>query len=134
MKDEILSIELYNKAERITTTMEVIQVSENVFRATENDLFIEDLTVGTEFETLINEVGKHELVRIVKKSEFITRQFLWPANINIYSYKNWGDEIMKHGGFWQIDFGSVVTINLPKDSALNLDVLFKEIGLNISEL
>lgn len=134
MKDEILSIELYNKAERITTTMEVIQVSENVFRATENDLFTEDLTVGTEFETLINEVGKHELVRIVKKSEFTTRQFLWPANINIYNYKNWGDEIMKNGGFWQIDFGSVVTINLPKDSTLNLDILFKEIGLNISEL
>jgi len=134
MEDEVQSIELYDKALQITTTMAVIQLSQHIFRATENELFNDELTVGTEFETFVNKGGKHELIRIVRKTEFITRRFYWPAHLNIFDYQNWGDEIMKQGGFWQIDFGSIVTINLPKNSTINLDTLFQKIGLNVSEL
>lgn len=28
---------------------------------------------------------------------------------------------MKQGGFWQVEFGNVITINLPKDSKINID-------------
>jgi hypothetical protein len=36
-----------------------------------------------------------------------------------------GDEIIKHGGFWQVDFGGIATVNLPKDCKLDLERIFK---------
>jgi hypothetical protein len=32
---------------------------------------------------------------------------------------------MRQGGYWQVDFGSIVTINLPKDSTIDLDEILK---------
>jgi hypothetical protein len=36
-----------------------------------------------------------------------------------------GDEIIKQGGFWQVDFGGIATVNLPKNCNLDLDDIFK---------
>ena len=33
--------------------------------------------------------------------------------------------MMKCGGFWQVDFGGIATVNLPKNCELNLEDIFK---------
>ena len=125
MQGNLIQIEIYNKRQSMSAAIYVEQISDNIFRAVENELINCQLTLGTEFETRINKDGKHEIVRIVKASNFITKRFILSSQFNPSEYRLLGDEIMKHGGFWQVDFGSIVTVNLPKDSNLDLDEIFK---------
>ena len=100
----------------------------------ENEFFVCDLTLGTEFETRLHEDGHHEIVRILKESEFITRRFALTSQFKESEYQLLGDEIMKHGGFWQVDFGSFATINLPKDCILDIDEIFKTFDFKPTEI
>jgi hypothetical protein len=92
------------------------------------------LTLGTEFETRLNKDGKHEIIRIIKESEFITRRFSLTSQFKESEYRLLGDEIMKIGGFWQVDFGSIATINLPKDCKFDLDKIFKTFDFKPTEI
>lgn len=134
MRPEEIKIEVYDKREKSTTTLHVEKISAKVFRMTENDIFNCSLTLGTEFETRINEEGKHEIVRILKESGFNTRRFLLSPQLKTSYYELLGEEIIKQGGFWQVDFGGIATINLPKDSLWNIDDIFKEFGFYLSEI
>lgn len=134
MQTKTVEIEVYDKREKLTTTIQVEQLSDNIFRTTENEIFNCSLTLGTEFETQQNKDGKHEIVRIIKEAEFITRRFLLTSQFKESEYRLLGDEIMKQGGFWQVDFGSIATINLPKDCKLNIDEVFKTFGCILNEI
>lgn len=101
---------------------------------TENDIFNCKLTLGTEFQTRINEEEKNEIVRISKESDFTTRRFLLSPQFNNSDYRLLGDEIIKQGGFWQVDFGGMATINLPKNSSWSIDSVFKEFGFYLTEI
>ncbi len=129
-----VEIELYDKREKLTATIHVERLSDNVFRMTENEIFNCRLTLGTEFETRINKDGKHEITKIIKDSDYITRRFFLTSQFKESEYRLLGDEIMKQGGFWQVDFGSIATINLPKDSELNIDEIFKIFDFNPTEI
>jgi hypothetical protein len=134
MAAEEISIEVYNTKERITTNLSVAKLALNEFRMIENDIFNHNLTRGTEFETFINADGNHEILTILTKSPFITRRFLLTSQFTESEYRLLGDEITEQGGFWQVDFGGFVTINLPKESKLNLDEIFKMFDCNPAEI
>lgn len=134
METQEIKIFVYDKREKITSSCYVEQISENKFRMTENDLFNCHLTKGTEFETRINEDGNHEVIKIIKKSEFITRRFLLSTQYKESDYRVLGDELMKRGGFWQVDFGGIATVNIPKDFEFNVDQVMKELDLNLTEI
>ena len=134
MDSRDILIELYDKREKMTSSFYVNKLSDNVFRMTENDVFNYRLTFGTEFEARINQDGKHEIVRILKESPFETRRFMLNSQFTESEYKVLGDEIMKQGGFWQVDFGSIATINLPKDIDLSIDEIFKLFNFNPTEI
>jgi hypothetical protein len=129
-----MTIEIYDKRAGITTISEVEQISDNAFRAIVNELSNLNLTYGTEFETRQNKEGKYEIVRIIKESEFTTRRFLLNAQFKESEYALLGDEIMTQGGFWQVDYGSIAIINLPKDCTINLDEIFKTFDFNPTEI
>jgi hypothetical protein len=134
MNPKIVELELYDKRQYLTARIYVEQLSENVFKTTTNELFNPDLIFGTEFETRKNKEGKYEIVRILKKPEFITRKFLLTSQFKESEYRLLGDEIIKIGGFWQVDFGNIATINLPTNSKLNLDELFKNFDFHPAEI
>jgi hypothetical protein len=134
MQTMTVEIEVYDKREKLTTTIQVEQLSDNVFRTTENELFNCRLTIGTEFETRLNEDGKHEIIKITKDSDFVTRRFFLTPQFKESEYRLLGDEIMKQGGFWQVDFGGIATINLPRDSKLNIDEIFKIFDFKPTEI
>lgn len=75
--DETINIKVYDKVVRITTTMAAVPLSENIFRVTENEIINDELTVDTEFETRVNEAGRHEVVWIVKQSDYIPTGFCY---------------------------------------------------------
>lgn len=134
MQTKTVEIEVYDKREKLTTTIQVEQLSDNVFRTTENELFNCRLTLGTEFETRLNKDGKHEIIKITKDSDFVTRRFFLTPQFKESEYRLLGDEIMKQGGFWQVDFGGIATINLPRDSKLNIDEIFKIFDFKPTEI
>lgn len=125
MEKNPVQIEIYDKRLQLSTTIYVDKISDNIFRAVENEIFNCRLTLGTEFETRINKNGKHEIIRILKDSEYITKRFFLSSQFNQSEYRLLGDEIIKHGGYWQVDFGGIATVNLPKDCKLNLEEIFK---------
>lgn len=45
-----------------------------------------------------------------------------------------GDELMKRGGFWQVDFGGITTINIPKNFEYDIDEIMKIWGINLTEI
>ncbi|MBK0403148.1 hypothetical protein I5M27_09140 [Adhaeribacter sp. BT258] len=125
MKEKQIEIEIYDKEENSTTTFLVEKISENKFKLLDNDFFNSRYNLGTEIEIRINSEGKNEFVRIVKESKFVTRRFLLNSQFKESEYQLLGDEIEKQGGHWEVGFGSVAVINLPKNSKLDLDQIFK---------
>ena len=130
MQNETIIIEIYDKREYMSTSMYVDKISEHVFRATENEIFNCRLKRGTEFETRINKDGKHEIIRILKDSDYITTRFFLTSQFTESEYRLLGDEIIRHGGYWQVDFGTMATVNLPKNCELDLGKIFETFNFN----
>lgn len=124
-----VEIEVYDKREKVTTILCVKQITENQFKMIDNDLFNNQLTLGAEFETKINSENKHEVVKILKKSEFITRRFSLKSNYKESDYRMLGDELTKRGGFWQVDLGSIATVNIPKSFEFDINQVIKDLEL-----
>ena len=129
-----VEIKLYDKREKSTATLYVEQLAENKFRMTENDILNCRLTKGTEFESRINKEGHHEIVRITKDSEFTTRRFFLSPEYKESDYQVLGDELTKRGGFWQVDFGGIVTVNIPKVFEFDVDQVMKDLDLKLTEI
>ena len=134
MEPKEIKIEIYDKSEKSTATLYVEKISDTVFRMVDNAVLNYTLTLGTEFETQINKEGKHEIVRILKESDFTTRRFFLSPEFKTSDYELLGEEIIKQGGFWQVDFGGMATINLPKNSSWSIDSVFKEFGFYLTEI
>jgi hypothetical protein len=132
-EEGLLQIEIYDKREKHSEWVVVEQLSEKKFRVVENAVVIYRLKFGTEFETQINQDGQYEIVKITKRSEFKTKRFMLSPKFTQSEYQILGDEIMKQGGYWQVDFGSIATVNLPKDSTLDLDEIFRVFEVYPSE-
>ena len=124
-----VEIEVYNKKEKVTITLYVEQLFENKFRMIDNDLFNKELTFGVEFETKINSKNKHEVMKIVKESEFITRRFRLTPNYKESDYRMLGEELTKRGGFWQVDLGSIATVNIPRNFEFDINQVIKDLEL-----
>lgn len=133
-KMNAVKIVVYHKKEKVTTTLYVEQLSENKFRMTDNDFCNPKLTWGTEFATEINDQNKHEITKITKESEYITRRFRLTPNHKKSDYRMLGDELTKRGGFWQVDLGSIATINIPKEFEFDIDQVIKELDLKLVEI
>jgi hypothetical protein len=132
METQEIEIQIYDKAQKMSGNVYVEQLTENTFRMTENDIFNCELTRGTEFETKVNKDGFHEIVKIIKKSDFITRSFWLSPTYKQTDYLLLGEELVKNGGFWQVDFGGIAIINIPQD--FDLEKIMEECGINLSDL
>jgi hypothetical protein len=130
MEVQPIKIEIYDKRLKMSATIYVDRVSESIFRARQNELFNCTLTLGTEFETRINRDGKHEIVKVTKKSDLLTYRFFLTSQFSKADYMLLGDEVIKHGGYWQVDFGGIAIVNLPKDSEVDLLEIFKIFDFN----
>ena len=131
MKINEVEIKLYDKREKLTATLYVEQLAMNKFRMTENDIFNCRLTKGTEFETRLNKEGNHEIIRITKDSDYVTRRFFLSPKYKESDYLVLGNELTKRGGFWQVDFGGIVTVNIPKDFEFDVDESYERFRFKI---
>ena len=49
-------------------------------------------------------------------------------------YRMLGEELTKRGGFWQVDLGSIATVNIPTDFEFDVDQIIKELDLKLVEI
>ncbi len=134
MEIQEIEIQVYHKIQKISVNLYVEQLTENTFRMTVNDIFNCQLTRGTEFETKINKDGLHEIVQITKKSDFITRRFFLSPKYKYADYIFLGEELIKNGGFWEVCFGGIAIINIPKSFELEFNSLLKGFDINLKEI
>ena len=109
MESEIVHIEINNKVDGIRSKIDVERITPNTYRTLINEIVDARLTYKTEFETIQSENGLYEVSKVYKNSEFIVRIFQLTSQFKDSEYRLLGDEIMKVGGFWQVDFGSIAT-------------------------
>jgi hypothetical protein len=117
----------------MTSTVTVERVGEDTFRLLDNDLFNCALTRGTEIQTKPSE-NAYDLVRVTRRSELLTRRFFLSPKLALRDYEMLGEELVKYGGFWQVDFGGLLTINIPKDFPYDLDRVMADLGIQLGEL
>ncbi len=137
-KMEIIEIKLEDKRENSITTMQVEKLNESTFKMISNDIFNCKLNFGTEFQTRINKKGNHEIIRITKKSDFERRTFMTSREYsyaeNKEFYEIMGTELVKNGGMWYIDFGGIVTVNIPKNTNFNFDNFLGDFKMFLTEI
>ncbi|AGC75370.1 hypothetical protein LX97_00071 [Nonlabens dokdonensis] len=134
MEFKEMEIWVFDKREKSRGNLYVEPLSENEFRMSDNDLLNCRLTKGTEFRTRINSNGDHEIIKILKDSEFTTRRFLLSPTYKESDYRFLGEELIKQGGFWQVDFGGILTINIPEFFEFDVDQVMKELDLKFTEI
>ncbi len=111
-----------------------IKIAKNKYELTENDPFCEFLSYKTriEIEDFKKEEGVLEFKRVFKKSDFSLEVIGLPMELNETELRKIGKMIIDEGGYWEVIFGGMGYVNLPKTSKLNiineLNNLIKEKG------
>ncbi|MGD1839749.1 MAG: hypothetical protein ACFB0B_02475 [Thermonemataceae bacterium] len=121
-EEEIIAIKMYVPEEASTGTYEVIKVSENRYKLTNNDPFSETLTYGTIIEVLPEKKDKDTFVfkKVYAESEFNLEVIGIPMSLNEAELRVVGQIIIDEGGYWEVIFGGMGYVNLPKTSQLNV--------------
>lgn len=124
MEKEI-EIRIYVPEESSTGSYEVIQLSEFTYKLTNNDPFNENLSYGTiiEVEPQVKEDDKEKIYTlkgILKESDFSINVIGLPSELNETELRIVGKMITDEGGFWEVIFGGMGYVNLPKHSKLDV--------------
>ena len=130
----LVEIKLHNRNLNSKSTLEVEKLSENSFRMIDNDLIDSRLTYGVEFEVIFNKDKKYEVSKILKESNFITKRYSLTSNHTESDYRMLGEELIKRGGFWQVDFGSIATVNISKDFKYDVEQVINDLELKLIEI
>ena len=125
---------MYVPEEKSTGTYDVIKISDCIYELTSNDPFNESLCFGTTIEVeaeKIEEEGQNNFVfkKIHTKSEYKLEILFLPIELNQSELQIVGEMIINEGGFWEVIFGGMGYVNLPKKSKLDvieeLNILIK---------
>lgn len=124
MEKEI-EIRMYVPEELSTGNYAVNQLSEFTFKLINNHPFNETLCYGTiiEVEPEVKEEDDEKvytLKNVLKESDFSINVITLPSDLNETELRRVGKMITDEGGFWEVIFGGMGYVNLPKDSKLDV--------------
>ncbi len=113
---------MYVPEEASTGTYEVIKVSEYTYKLTNNDPFSEVLTYGTIIEVLPEKKDEDTYVfkGVHTESDYTHEVIGLPSALNETEMRIVGQMIIDEGGYWEVIFGGMGYVNLPKHSKLNV--------------
>ena len=124
-KEETTDIRMYDPDSKSTGTYEVVKISECRYKLANNDPFNESLSYGTIIEVETEKIEKDGESKFVfknvhRKSEFTSECIGLPIDLKESEMRVVGQMIIDEGGFWEVIFGGMGFINLPKNSNLNV--------------
>lgn len=123
-KEETTDIRMYVPDTKSTGTCEVVKISDFIYKLANNDPFNESLSYGKIIEVVtekIDEDGESKFVfkEIHTISEFTSECRGLPISLTESEMRVVGQMIIDEGGFWEVLFGGMGFVNLPKKSKLN---------------
>ncbi len=120
---------MYIPEQSSTGTYKVIKVSKNRYKLTNNDPFSETLIYGTIIEVLPEKKDGDTFVfkDVYAKSEFNLEVIGLPISLNETEWRVIGQMIINEGGYWEVIFGGMGYVNLPKTSKLNVNNEFDKL-------
>lgn len=102
------------------------QVSDDTFRLLENPVFNCKINYGTTVKVIEDANGDLVMSKIIRASDYKTRLFMLSRSLNEMELRTKiGQPILDAGGMWEVVFGGIAFIHIPKDSSFNIDELFK---------
>ena len=120
---------MYVPAERSTGTYHGIPVGPNQYKLIDNDPFLEELCRGTVIEVAPkhDEPKVMELIRVVTPSDTPVVVYGLPQGVPESLLRQVGDQIVAAGGYWEVLFGGMAYVNLPKDSSFDVNAALKAV-------
>lgn len=121
-QDQIIEIKMYVPEEASTGPYEVIKVSEYRYQLTNNDPFNEKLSYGTIIEVFPDKKDEDTWVfkGVYVESDYNLEVIGLPTALNETELRIVGQMIVDEGGYWEVIFGGMGYVNLPKTSKLNV--------------
>jgi hypothetical protein len=124
-REKAVEIRMYVPEEASTGNYAVIQLSEFTYKLANNDPFSETLSYGTiiEVESKVKEEDDEKvytLKKVLKESDFSINVIFLPSELNETELRIVGKMIIDEGGFWEVNFGGMGYVNLPKQSKLDI--------------
>jgi hypothetical protein len=111
------------------------QVGLDTYRLLENPVFSCQINYGTIVRALPSEKGNPDMVKIIRVSDFFTRQFLTSPDYLEDTFKaTVGKEILEAGGAWETAMGGILFIHIPRKSDFDLDASLKQYNINLAEI
>jgi hypothetical protein len=105
-------------------TVDAEQVDNDVFKLIENPIMHCRINYGTLVKAHTDANGDLVLSKIVRASNFKTRQFFLSASLTETELRTKiGQPVLDAGGMWEVVFGGICFVHIPKDSGFDLDEL-----------
>jgi len=102
------------------------QIDADTFVLVENPIMNCRINYGTKVRVIQDLNGELVMTKVIKASGFQTRMFFLNSSLNETQLRTKiGQPILDAGGMWEVVFGGIAFVHLPKDSNFNLDELFK---------
>jgi hypothetical protein len=127
MEPIIKSIKIISQDGLGTEAVYAEQVGADIYKLLENPIFSCRINYGTTVKAIADENGELVLSKLVRASDYKTRQFLLSSSQKVSDVKDKIlGEIEEAGGTWEVVMGGIVFVHIPKSSGFDLDQVFKE--------
>ena len=123
MSKVTFEINLYDSDEGFGGNVEVVKLGQHTYQLMCNTFFSEDVYYGTviEVEDELTDDGYFKLKSIIKASEYTQETYFLPIALNEAELRIVGGKIVEEGGYWEVVFGGMALVNLPKKSLLDVN-------------
>jgi hypothetical protein len=116
-------------------TVAAEQVGSDTYKLLENPVFSCQINYGTIVRALPSGKEFPDMVKIIRASDFVSRQFLSsPEFIEDMFKPTVGREVLHAGGTWEIAMGGILFIHIPRNSDFDLDASLKQHQISLGEI
>ena len=109
-------------------TVAAEQVSDDTYKLLETPALSCRINYGTTIKVQPDEKGELEMVKVVRASDYKTRRFILPSLSNVELMEKLGNPLRDASGLWEVVFGGIIFIHMPRGSQFDLEALFRSIG------
>src|SRR5688572_3572924 len=103
-------------------TVAAEQVGLDTYKLLESPVFSCQVNYGTVVRALPSEKGNLDMVKVIRASDFFTRQFITsPEYIEDMFKATVGKKILDACGTWETAMGGILFIHIPRNSDFDLD-------------
>lgn len=115
-------------------TVAAEQESSDTYKLLETPALSCRINYGTTIKVQADEKGELEMVKVVRASDYITRRFMLPSLSKTELMEKLGNPILEAGGLWEIVFGGIIFIHMPRTCQFDLKAFFTTVGGGITEI